>query len=132
MASEMPSTVTQQSLRHLTESIAHQISKGASQETLIQGLVVQGWPEVSAKRFVLNAARAANKHRRIGSETRAAQAKARILRGLLWLIAGLGVALISLEVRHLTGGIPLLYVGAIVVGFFDFFIGLLNWLEEQE
>lgn len=40
--------------------------------------------------------------------------------------------LISLEVRHITGGIPLLYTGAIVVGFFDFFIGLLNWYDEQD
>jgi hypothetical protein len=81
---------------------------------------------------VQNAARNIRNHRRIGSESRSAQARARMLRGLLWLIAGLGVLLISLEVRHITGGIPLLYTGAIVVGFFDFFIGLLNWLDEQE
>lgn len=130
MASEM--VPAQQSLQHLSESITRQLSKGASQETLIQELVEQGWPEFSAKRFVLNAVRAANKNRRIGSEARASQSRVRMIRGLLWLVAGLGVLLISLEVRHITGGIPLLYTGAIVVGFFDFFIGLLNWYDEQE
>jgi hypothetical protein len=136
MASETPSTQKTpqpqtQSLQHLSESLTRQITKGISQESLIQELVGQGWPEVTAKRFVVNAARAAKQHRRIGSEARETKAKARMIRGLLWLIAGLGILLISLEVRHLTGGIPLLYVGAIVIGFLDFFIGLMNWIDEQ-
>jgi hypothetical protein len=130
MASVPPSS--QQSLQNLTETITRQVEHGVTHETLIQQLIEQGWPEVSAKRFVLNAARALHNHRRIGSESRTSQAKVRMLRGLLWLIAGLGVLLISLEVRHITGGIPLLYTGAIVVGFFDFFIGLLNWYDEQD
>ncbi len=129
MASVPPSS--QQSLQHLTETITRQVENGVTHDTLIQQLMEQGWPEVSAKRFVLNATRT-NKNRRIGSESRTSQAKVRMVRGLLWLIAGLGVLLISLEVRHITGGIPLLYTGAIVVGFFDFFIGLLNWHDEQE
>lgn len=130
MASVPPSS--QQSLQHLTETIAQQVAHGVTHDTLIQQLIEQGWPEVSAKRFVQNAARSVHNHQRIGSESRTTKAKARMLRGLLWLIAGLGVLLISLEVRHITGGIPLLYTGAIVVGFFDFFIGLLNWRDEQE
>ena len=130
MASKVPSS--QQSLQHLTESIVRQLSKGVSQEEIVQQLIEQGWPEASAKRLVVNATRSVNKHRRIGSEARISKSKARMVRGLLWLAAGLAVLLISLQVRHLTGGIPLLYVGAIVIGFFDFFIGLLNWHEEQE
>ncbi len=130
MASEMPTS--QQSLQHLNESIARQITRGVSQTELVQQLIQQGWPEVSAKRFVLNATRTVNKHRRIGSEARLAKSKERMLRGLLWFLAGMGILLISLQVPHLTGGIPLIYVGAIVLGFFDFFIGLLNWREEQD
>ena len=130
MPSEMPSP--QQSLQTLTDSITRQIADGISHEALIQQMVQQGWPEVSAKRFVLNVARAANKHRRIGSEERVDKAKARMVRGLLWLLAGVAVLLVSLEVPHLTGGIPLLYVFAIVGGFFDFFLGLLTWYEEQD
>ena len=130
MASE--TSTAQQSLQHLSESLTRQISKGANQETLIQELVGQGWPEASAKRLVVNAIRAANKHRRIGSEARAVHARTRIIRGLLWLAAGIGILLVALDVRQLTGDFPLLYVGAIVIGFFDFFIGLMNWLEEQE
>ena len=130
MASKVPSS--QQSLQHLTESIVRQLSKGVSQEEIVKQLIEQGWPEASAKRLVVNATRSVNKHRRIGSEARISKSKQRMVRGLLWLAAGLAVLLISLQVRHLTGGIPLLYVGAIVIGFFDFFIGLLNWHEEQE
>ncbi len=130
MASEMPTS--QQTLQHLNESIARQAAQGVSQAELVQQLMEQGWPEVSAKRFVLNASRPANRHRRIGSEERLTKSRARMVRGLLWLLAGLCVLLISLGVPHLTGGIPLLYTGAILIGFFDFFIGLLNWYEEQE
>ena len=136
MASEMPSSqateTSRQTLQHLTKTIARQVEQGVTHDTLVQQLIEQGWPEVSARRFVLNAARTTNKHRRIGSEARVSKAKTRIVRGLLWLLAGIGVLLISLEVPHITGGIPLLYTGAIVVGFFDFFIGLLNWHGEQE
>jgi hypothetical protein len=129
MASEAPSS--QQSLQHLTESITRQVEQGVTHDILIQQLIEQGWPEVSAKRFVLNAVRTTRSQHRIGSEARVSRAKVHMVRGLLWLIAGLGVLLISLEVRHITGGIPLLYTGAIVFGFFDFFIGLLNWYDEQ-
>jgi hypothetical protein len=130
MANEVPAQ--QSSLRNLSQTITLKISKGATQESMVQELIGQGWPEVTAKSFVVNASRAVNKHRRIGSEDRLVKAKARILRGLLWFIAGLAILLISLGVPNLKGGIPLLYVGAIVVGFFDFFIGLLNWYQEQE
>ncbi len=130
MASEVPSS--QQTLHNLSESIARQAAKGVNQAELVNQLIEQGWPEVSAKRFVLNASRAAKGNRRIGSEARVTKAKSRMLRGLLWLLAGLCVLLVSLQVPHLTGGIPLLYTGAIVIGFFDFFIGLLNWREEQD
>ena len=130
MANEVPAQ--QISLQNLSETITSQLSKGATQESMIQQLIGQGWPEVTARRFVVNASRAVNKHRRIGSEDRLVKARARIVRGLLWLLAGVAVLLISLEVPNLKGGIPMLYVGAIVVGFFDFFIGLLNWREEQE
>lgn len=133
MLNGMPgSPAPPQTLRELTDSVNQQLSHGVSSDVVVKQLLDRGWPEVTARQFVANAARnagAATQDAGSSAERRqiAELYKRRMFRGLAWTLGGLAITLVSLDLARYNGGVSFFCFGAILFGFIDFLTALAGW-----
>jgi hypothetical protein len=122
-------SVQQQSLKELNNFVIRELVRGRSQDALVQHLTSRGWPQASARQFVANAARLSNEYREVNRERRWVinHCKSRMLRGLLWTVAAIGITIISHDMGHVSVFASIVFFLSILFGFLDFLYGLAGW-----
>lgn len=125
----MSSEPTQpRTLHELTRSVAGQLAAGESVEGVVQQLVARGWPEVSAREFVVNASQSTSMARASAGESRAVKLhnRQRIGRGALLILGGAAISALGLSLPDASASLFLFAVGILlaVFGTLDFLFGL--------
>ena len=125
-------------LKELTDNVKSQISRGVGVDSTMRQLLRRGWPEASARQFVLRIAHAtaeAEGTTPAELEQRYADARSglqRMWRGLAMLIISVALSVLGLAFAQMAGMI--LFSGAVILGAFATIItltGLSQWLENR-
>ncbi len=129
----IPQQVTFKELNHF---IINELLRGVSEESALKQLVKRGWPEVTARQFVANAVRQTHEYRE-KDQARKLQfftnrARIRIIRGIIWIVAGLAILLMAGDVTSLSGLMAVFFAGAIVFGCMDLWAGLQGWRRTRK
>jgi hypothetical protein len=141
------------SVPELHQHIARELRRGKSQDDLVRYLGTRGWPEVTARPFVANAAKSlqypptpsegqpeqrlqpnklSNTPANTPAQANAGIYKQRMIRGLLWILAGIGLTLVANDIARSMFGTGVVFVFAIFFGFIDFVLGLRGWLQHRK
>ena len=134
------------SVPELRQHIAKELRRGKSQDDMVRYLGARGWPEVTARPFVANAAKiievSANpepapeptpRRQAAPSETSIAEIyKQRMIRGLLWVVAGIGLTFVTYDIARYTRSTGFIFIFAILFGLVDFVLGLRGWLQHRK
>jgi hypothetical protein len=127
------------SVPELRQRIAKELRRGKSQDDLVRYLGTRGWPEVTARPFVANAARAnefppePQPAPQANETARPADAyKQRMIRGLLWILAGIGLSIVASDIARSTRSTGFVFIFAILFGCVDFVLGLRGWLQHRK
>ncbi len=130
--SDEPPSQQQQALRDLSQTVAKDLESGKNQGVIVKQLTKQGWSKESAQQFVANVARELKEYRKTpaGRSALAEKYKSRIIRGLLWTIAGIVITVLTYSAAS-EGGTYFICWGAILLGIIDFVAGLIGWLRYQ-
>lgn len=127
---------TKMSYSQLTIWLDRELGRGADPQKLEEHLVGQGWTAERARQLVNNQVRRRgsvqsgplnpnSSQRARLNETERQQALKQILRGALWL--GMGVALSWFSQQ--SGGLGLVFYGAMIWGAFQIFSGVFTWFN---
>ena len=128
------------SIVDLRRRVMAELACGAHQSAMVRMLVARGWPEVSATAFVANAAlnalqtaRSSPTKEALRKMAQAQQAQSRMLRGLMWTVAGVALTAISGDFAPLFGMLVVsATIGMIAFGTADFVAGLSHWLQAKQ
>ena len=118
------------SLQELSGAVVKQLVAGRPQETVVKQLVQRGWPEVSARHFVANAAQAASQHREENDEERAYIAelfRRRMLRDLVLTVICCGATFVLYDFAHTMPALPLFFLSMTVFSLVDLITALVGW-----
>ena len=115
------SSEEQQALSGLAELVAHDLVKGKGRKAVIAQLIQRGFSEPAVEQLVADVAYQLN-------PVFIKKFKRRMVRGLLWTIAGIVVTVGTFIFAEQLGGMSLLCYGAILWGLVDFVAGLVGWL----
>ncbi|MCL5999401.1 MAG: hypothetical protein M1546_25565 [Chloroflexi bacterium] len=131
-------------LQEVTNLVSRQLAAGQGRDVIIQQLVTRGWPEVSARHFVTNAAQTAHSPQsqaaqHAGEDARDDEERAvvaelyrrRMIRGLVWALTGLFTLAMFFNVSQALGGVSLFFMAAIIFGAVDFVVGLIGWWRNR-
>ena len=128
------------SLSQLTELVKAQLTKGLGAEHMIHQLVLRGWPEVTARQFVLHTAQS------IATETGITAAEAeerrqgmrgglkRVVSGAIMLMIALAIAALGLALAQTGSGFFIFAPGVILGAFAIVFLitGLEGWFINHQ
>ena len=139
------------SVPELRQHIAKELRRGKSQDDMVRYLGTRGWPAVTARPFVANAAKftesvepgkPAAKMRPAPDKTSdtsdpsntsiADVYKHRMIRGLLWIVAGIGLSFVTYDIARYARGTGYVFIFAILFGIVDFVLGLRGWLQHRK
>ena len=134
-------------LQEITNLVSKQLAAGQGHDVIIQQLVTRGWPEVTARHFVVNAAQTTHSPQSVQSqsaqhageddrddEERAIVAemyRRRMIRGLVWALTGLFTLAMFFSVSQALGGVSLFFMAAVIFGTVDFVVGLIGWWRNR-
>ncbi len=122
----------QQPPRDLHQAVFKDLDSGKNQGAIVKQLTKQGWSKEAAQQFVANVARELDEYRKspAGRMALANRYRGRMIRGLLWTVAGIVITAVTYNMAVSEGG-GAYYIcwGAILFGFIDFLIGLVGWLR---
>jgi hypothetical protein len=132
---DKPTPSQGQSLRDLSDSIARQRACGVKPGDLTHQLIERGWPEVTARQFVANAAQMAGALREQSAERRAAARphKQRALRGLFCILLGFAIIVVGLNHTDASAGLYCFAMGVLLCIFesIDCLAGLTGWWRHR-
>jgi hypothetical protein len=130
------------SIPELRHYIAKELRRGKSQDDLVRYLGTRGWPEVTARPFVANAAKSVQslpdaqpeqKPQREAAPRSLAEAyKHRMIRGLLWMLAGAGLSFVAYDIASYYQSTGFVFIFAMGFGLVDFVLGLWGWLQHRK
>jgi hypothetical protein len=123
-------------LQELTHAVISQLMSGKSHEVVTQTLVARGWPEVSARQFVLNTAQSLTKPQIQAEEDDERHMVAELFRRRaardFLLTAGFMIG--TLAVNDLFPSAPLLtlfFLSMCTFSFADLLIALIGWWRNR-
>jgi len=130
-----PTAIAPRSLKEVTAGVVRQLAAGKSQELVIQQLIARGWPEISARHFVANAAPNAKEHNVVdNSEEQVVVAelfRRRMIRDA-WLSAvSLGLMLAVVNFFPAMTALALFFLSMTVFSCIDFIVALLGWTKNR-
>jgi hypothetical protein len=122
----------QKEVEALSEAVTKELAGGKNKKEIVKELVKQGWSRETANEFVAGAEQAVKEYKRSpeGRRVLAEKHKKRMIRGLLWTIAGIVITALTYTAAS-EGGTYFICWGAILLGFIDFLVGLIGWLRYQ-
>ena len=130
-----PSATAPRSLKELPAGVVRQLAAGKSQELIIQQLIARGWPEISARHFVANAAPNAKEHNVVdNSEERVVVAelfRRRMIRDVWLLAVSLGLMLAVVNFFPAMTALALFFLSMTVFSCIDFIVALLGWTKNR-
>ncbi len=116
------SSKEQEALRNLADLAAYELADGKNRKAVVAQLTKRGFPKKAVEQLVAQVARELNpvfikKYRK------------RMIRGLLWAVAGIALTIGTYIFAEESGGTRfLIFYGAILWGLVDFLGGLVAWL----
>jgi hypothetical protein len=110
-----------QELTGLFQLAAMELANKKSRQAVEKSLVGRGASVETARMVVKDALYVIRKERR-------AKHKKRLVRGLVWTVAGVAITFVTYAFASELGGKFVLFYGAIIFGFIDFLAGLVGWL----
>jgi len=122
----------EQVLKALSKTVAKALADGTSEAEVARTLTEQGWSEEQATKLVAGIARALESYRQSppGRRALAERHRKRMMRGLLWTVAGIAITVITHSAAS-SSGTYLIFWGAILFGVIDFLAGLVGWLRNK-
>jgi hypothetical protein len=124
-------TLQPRTLQEVTGSVIRQLMNGKSQEFVIGQLVARGWPEVSARTFVANAARNAKGHHEPDEERQAIAEyyRRRTRRSFVLSIVSLAITLVAFSLSGVWQTLSFISLSMTVYVVVDFVVALIAWLR---
>jgi hypothetical protein len=122
-------------MKEVTAGVMRQLAAGKSQELVIQQLIERGWPEVSARHFVANAAPNAKEHNAVENgeerEVLAELYRRRMIRDVWLAVVSLGLMLAVVNFFPTLTAMALFFLSMTVFSFIDFVVALLGWTKNR-
>ena len=133
------------SLKEIRDQAAAQLAQGLTPESIVIQLIERGWPEQSARRFVIGLlpAPGAMCAEALGADALGADAPEQrhtlkddykcMLRGLLCVVLGFVIIAVGLGMREVSNGIFHFTMGVLLIVFeaHDFATGLGGWFRRR-
>lgn len=115
----------------LHQAVFRDLESGKSQKEIVKQLTRQGWSKEAAQQFVGNVAWELDEYFKspAGRAALARKYRGRMIRGLLWTIAGIVVTAVTYSMAAESGGTYIICWGAVLFGIIDFLVGLVGWLR---
>jgi hypothetical protein len=125
------------SLQELTQAVLNQLVAGRSQDAVTQSLVARGWPEVSARQFVVNTAQSvARPHVQVEQDDErhvvAELFRRRALRDLMLTTGFLLAMLIAGDLFPSAPALTLFFLSMCTCSFVDLVVALIGWWHHRE
>ena len=124
------------SLKEIKDRVTAQLSRGLALDSIITQLIERGWPEPTARRFVMSLLPSREFLREKEFEQRSALKDnyKRMLRGLLCVILGLVIIAVGLGMQNVANGLYHFTMGVMLIVFesHDFAAGLSGWFRDHK
>ena len=122
-------------MKELTAIVVRQLAAGKSQELVSQQLIARGWPEISARHFVSNAAPTASEHNAVDNpeerEVMVEVYRRRMIRDLIMIVASLVLMLVVVKLFPEYGVLALFLLGMTALSTIDFIVALWGWSRNR-
>ena len=121
-------------LKEITESVARQKANGAPAERIVRRLIERGWPEASARQFVMNVHAERALYGEAGERRALArQGRLRALRGFVCILIGLVLIVVGLSLSDVFQGLYHFAIGILLCIFesIDFMSGVTVWWRNR-
>jgi hypothetical protein len=127
----MPNDIEQQeNLKAWAQILVNNFTEGKSLSEVVAFMVKSGWKEESASTFASSIAQRLTSNHSLAEFQRSHKARSyrnRMIRGLIWSIAGIAITVITYLFTE-PGGQFIICGGVIFFGVIDFLIGFFGWI----